>query len=287
MFGAALSLVTLVGCGGGGTMASGAGASHGSASTSGSGGASATSSASSSGTGGSTSGTPTMSRVFGNGLAMVPNFPIAALPMRVLVTQGGAPASNQSVAWAYTGGALRLVATPGDTPADTLTLMTDASGQATAYVWGSFKASGVTTEESTVTATLMATGATVSFLVTIVNGDIVHNPEALMPNPQPYTTIMGTVGQTLAGGITSVAVCMGMMCLGQGIKDVGVRLIAGTDEMTVAADNSPYAECTGIEELSDAKGNMTCDVHFLKPFTGQLAARNGMGSNFVYDFVIQ
>jgi hypothetical protein len=158
---------------------------------------------------------------------------------------------------------------------------------ATAYVWGNFKAAGVATEESTVTAALPLSGASATFLVTIVDGDLVHGPEALSPNPQPYSMIMGTVGQTMPAAITSVAVCNGMKCFGQGIKDVGLRLIAGTDEMVVAADNSPYAECTPVEQLSDAAGHMTCDVHFLKPFTGQLAARNGMGSNFVYDFVIQ
>ncbi|MEK7404921.1 MAG: Ig-like domain-containing protein [Acidobacteriota bacterium] len=141
----------------------------------------------------------------------------------------------------------------------TLTVLTDANGQASANFLGSFVSPGYSYQQSTVRAS--TGGATVDFIVTttiaaLTGGTMAPDPTVALVKPTAEERQMrGQAGETLAGAIVvSVAAAAGPQA-GQAIPNVGVRVTTGLDPAL-----SPSASCAGGTVLTDGTGTATCNL---------------------------
>lgn len=217
-----------------------------------------------------------LSMIAGNGQVVQENFP-ANVPMTIRVTDASnVPVAGVNVTWG-------ISCAPEDYGCNsqfTGTLMqsssqTDSMGIATTGYNQTYVPSGLSFTQATITATTPIGSA--QFKVTASNAFSSNEPavSAYLAKPGPNGVISGATGATLPGAVQlSVSPFVGFN-VGQGIPNVGVRIIdVGTmSASTVASCNAP-----GGTVLTDASGNATCDLMLSnKPGSYRLAAEVGGG----------
>jgi len=201
--------------------------------------------------------------VSGNG-QVVREFMVSPEPLVVVVRDtSGNPVPSATVDFSITQGQGTLTAgSIGSASAGggtTLTMLTDANGQASAVYLATFISPGFSFQQSTVTAS--SGGSSVNFtvtttLATLPSGGFAADPSVTLTKPgEEDKRLQGQAGQTLTGAIVlSVYVTSGPQS-GQPIPGVGVRATTGLDPTA-----GPTASCSGGTVLTDASGLATCDL---------------------------
>ncbi len=212
-----------------------------------------------------------ISIVSGNG-QVVREFMISPEPMVVEVKDtAGNPVASTAVEFTIAQGQGTLAPGPiGSASAGggtSVTMLTDAQGQASVLFLASFISPGYSYSQTTVTAA--SGGSTVNFTITTTlattpGGGQASDPSVVLIKPGEETRfIEGQAGQTIAGAIVvGVYVSSGPQS-GQPMPGVGVRVSTGLDPA-----RGPTASCVGGTILTDSSGTATCDL-VLGPKVGQ------------------
>ncbi|MGC8792392.1 MAG: Ig-like domain-containing protein, partial [Bryobacteraceae bacterium] len=143
----------------------------------------------------------------------------------------------------------------------TLTMLTDANGQASALMLASLVSPGYSWAQTTVTAT--SQGSAVNFIVTTTIATLQGGGQAPYPSvvlvrpPEEDRRLEGKAGQTASGAIVVRVFASGGPQVGQPIPGVGVRITTNLDPAL-----GPTASCDGGTVLTDGTGTATCDVIF-------------------------
>jgi len=167
--------------------------------------------------------------------------PIPAATVEFTVAQGQGTLSAGPIGSASAGGG------------GSLTMLTDASGQASAYMLAGPVSPGYSWAQTTVTAT--SQGSAVNFTITTV---IDADPTVLLLKPpEEDRNLQGRAGETVAGAIVVRVFATGGPQAGQPIPGVGVRISTNVDPAI-----GPTAACAGGAVLTDGTGTATCDVVF-------------------------
>jgi len=204
-----------------------------------------------------------ISIVSGNGL-VVREFMAVPEPMVVeLRDTAGNPVPSATVQFAITQGQGTLAAGPIGAGASgggvTVSVLTDANGQASALFLASLVTPGFSYVQTTVTAS--SGGSSVNFtvtttLATLSGGVMAPDPSVVLVKPaEEDKRLEGKAGQTLAGGIVVAVYASAGPQAGQPIPNVGVRISTGLDPAV-----GPTASCAGGTVLTDGTGTATCDV---------------------------
>ena len=211
-----------------------------------------------------------ISIVSGNG-QVVREFMIIPEPMVVEVRDtAGNPVPSASVEFTISQGQGTLTPGPiGSASAGggtSLTMLTDANGQASALMLASLVSPGYSWTSTTVTAS--SQGSAVNFnivttIATLPGGVMAPDPSVLLvAPPEEDRRLEGKAGQTAAGAIVVRVFASAGPQAGQPIPGVGVRITTGQDPAI-----GPTARCSGGTVLTDGTGTATCDVVF-GPKTG-------------------
>lgn len=214
--------------------------------------------------------------VSGNG-QVVREFMISPEPMVVgLKDTAGNPVPSATVTFTIAQGQGTLTAGPiGSASAGggtSVTMLTDANGQASVLYLASFVSPGYSYAQATITAS--SGSASVNFtitttLATIPGGGMAPDPSVvLMKPPEENKVLEAQAGQTLSGAIVvAVYVAAGPQA-GQPLPGVGVRASTNIEDPALG----PTAFCAGGTVLTDASGSATCDL-VVGPKVGQAELR--------------
>lgn len=174
--------------------------------------------------------------------------PVPSATVEFTISQGQGTLSPGPIGSSWAGGG------------SSVTMLTDANGQASVLFVASYIGFGYSYVPNTVTAT--SGGSSVNFTVTTTlmsyMGQIAGDPTVTLIKPsEEDKTIQGKAGETAAGAIVvQVNVSTGPQG-GQAMPGVGVRITTGQDPAI-----GPTASCSGGTVLTDASGVATCDVVF-------------------------
>lgn len=206
--------------------------------------------------------------VAGNGQVVQVDFP-TTVPMTIQVTDSaGIPVSGVPVTWSVVQGADIATINLQET-------QTDTNGMARATFFSSFIQPGNSYAQATIAASTPV-GA-VNFhetAVELMNGELSFLAQLLAPGAQGLT---GVVGQTIPGAVKVFADSPLGIRNGQGIPDVGVRIINSGDEVN-PNPAAPPARCNAPAGtvLTGLDGVATCDLVLgSTPGTYQLEALVG------------
>jgi uncharacterized protein (TIGR03437 family) len=203
--------------------------------------------------------------VSGNG-QVVREFMVTPEPMVVEVRDtAGNPVPAATVEFTISQGQGTLTPGPiGSASAGgggSLTMLTDANGQASALMLASLVSPGYSWAQTTVTAA--SQGSAVNFtitttLATLPGGGMAADPLVfLLRPPEEDRRLEGKAGETAAGAIVVRVVATSGPQAGQPIPGVGVRISTNIDPAI-----GPTAACAGGTVLTDGTGTATCDVVF-------------------------
>jgi uncharacterized protein (TIGR03437 family) len=203
--------------------------------------------------------------VSGNG-QVVPEYSSTREPMVVqVVDPSGQPVSSAPVEFSVDPAKGILVAGPLGTvstaPGPTLTMLTDANGQASAVFISTSAVSLIYSWEE-LTVNVASAGASARFTIVLVmtrwqDKEVVLPSVVLVKPSLEAGGIQGRVGETSLGAIVVRVFAGGGPQMGQPIPGVGVRISTGLDPTL-----GPTATCVGGVVLTDNSGTATCDVVF-------------------------
>ena len=189
----------------------------------------------------------TLSVVSGNGQIVQENFPTAEPLVVQAKDSTGRPTPGVAINWSVTQGA-------GSLPNPMTT--TDANGFASANFIGPNLQPGTSFLGSTVTVTSALTA--VNFVVTTTPLRLASGLGAALPQVSLLTlnAVSGTAGGTVAGAVIVQVTALNGVQAGQGVPNVGVRIVNDPDPAV------PSAICNGPAGvvLTDARGIATCDL---------------------------
>jgi len=220
------------------------------------------------GGGGTTGG---LSIVSGNG-QVVREFMISPEPLVVeLKDTAGNPVPSTRVEFTIAQGQGTLAPGPiGSASAGggaSVTMLTDANGQASVLFLAGFISPGFSYSQATVRAS--SGGSSVDFIVTttlatIPGGGMASDPSVVLIKPTEENKVLeGQAGETMTGAIVVAVYVSSGPQAGQPIPGVGVRVSTGLDPAL-----GPTASCAGGTVLTDGSGTATCDI-VLGPKIGQ------------------
>lgn len=206
-----------------------------------------------------------ISIVSGNG-QVVREWMVTPEPMVVEVRDtAGNPVPSARVDFTISQGQGTLTAGPiGSASAGggaTVTMLTDANGQASALMLATLVSPGFSWAQTIVTASSQGTAVNFTITTTIAQlpgGGMAPDPAVtLVRPPEEDRRLEGKAGQTAVGAIVVRVFANTGPQAGQPIPGVGVRIGTGIDPAL-----GPTASCQGGTVLTDNTGTAVCDVVF-------------------------
>jgi hypothetical protein len=256
-----------------------------------------TSSAIDSGSGGSdtsSGGGLHFERVYGNGTSLMGSWG-AGVTLGVRVVDGsGAPVAGVPILWSNRG-PKDFAYFPAASGASSFTDTTGADGWSTPNINAPNPSVAVT--ESVLTAKIASGGSdTRDFFVETTNNGDSYGPagqEAFADTTTPPHSALGPykVGDVIPSALTFNVVCSNATaCPGTPLQNVSVRINLPDPAFPYSKSDPKIdapVECVGVEPLTDGKGQVHCDLHIKRAYTGPIRFAVGQFVEFEYSITAE